>query len=207
MPKRKYGPRICRYERQPDSGPRAFVLVILPESDDPPEPEAHYDLVDPYYTCPEIPICGCPLAAINLRWKVNCVLPGRAFDGRVRGPQPFSHYWPADYWGQWAWNLVRPLEMADPKSAYAVITPDGVWHECIEPEPQDLIIPGQGSPGAPLPLDQLSPLQVAWRMEIAEFLMRYQHCWLLGLEAFLYGQPMRECTYDTMLGPGDRVLR
>ncbi|MCZ7577024.1 MAG: hypothetical protein M5U18_08300 [Dehalococcoidia bacterium] len=146
-------------------GISAFVLVILPESARPPAFEAHYPLIDPYYMCPEVPVCGCPLWGGNRRWKVQGTVPGGVFDGRVRGYPPLEvGDWMSAQDRLWEHNLVRPLEMAEPVSAYAVITPDGIWHECVEAESQDLVTQ-RGAAGASIASRELSRFQVAWRLK------------------------------------------
>jgi len=93
-------------------------------------------------------------------------------------------------------NLVRPLDLKGPASAYAVITPDGLWHECVQPEDHDLIV-GETRHGGWLDAirddRELTKQQVAWRFRVAELLMSYQHCWLLGTEASLAPCPPRIC--------------
>lgn len=97
---------------------------------------------------------------------------------------------------QWSQNVTRPLQLQGPQSAYAVITPDGLWHECVEPEPHDLILGprtlGQWTDFLNDELE-LTVLQVAWRFAVAEFLMRYQHCWLVGIDAPLTFLTTRKC--------------
>jgi hypothetical protein len=96
----------------------------------------------------------------------------------------------------YARNVIRPLNLQGPPSAYAVVTPDGIWHECVEPEEQDVVAsnlpPGEWHQVA-LRAKKLTKLQVAWRLEVAEFLMRYQHCWLLGADAELAPSPAMAC--------------
>jgi hypothetical protein len=205
MVQRKHGKaRICR-PKDREQGPSAFVLAFLPPSDSPAEYD-HHELVDPYYSCFNARVCGCPLATSSSRWKVECTLPGGAFDGRVRGLPPSSPNRQGDDQYVWERNLVRPLSLAQPMSAYAVITPDGLWHECVEPEPQDLVVGKSEVPSIPFPSTDLTALQKAWRLQIAEFLMRYQHCWLLGLEALLSSEATRTCSMEIWAsgtGPAD----
>ena len=203
MAARKYGrARGCGTRPWPEeSGASAFILVILPESDRQPEFESHYPLTDPYYSCPETAICGCPLFPGNRHWKIEGATPGGAFDGRVRGEPPLLlEGWMAKEERLWEHNLVTPLAMADPMSAYAVVTPDGVWHECSEAEPQDLVLAGEEQPGRRLEDPELSRFQLNWRLEVAELLIRYQHCWLLGLDASLSCAQPRRCDHEAQPG-------
>ncbi len=170
----------------------AFVLVILPPGPR-PEPEANYPLTDKYYACTEAHGCSCPLDFVSRRWKVECVLPGQRFDGRVSGLPPEPSDFIEDYDRIWYRNLVRPAALQGPFTAYAVVTPDGLWHECMEPEVQDLLFDGdewrEGLRGAP----ELRPLQVAWRLEVRSLLERHGDGWVLGCEARLTGIRQRRC--------------
>lgn len=111
--------RSCQAAPPPsNSVGSAFVLVILPETQHPPVFEDHYSLVDPYYSCPETALCGCPLWAGNRHWKVEGAVPGGVFDGRVRGCSPLGvEDWMSAEDRLWDHNLVRPLDMAAPVSA------------------------------------------------------------------------------------------
>lgn len=77
-----------------------------------------------------------------------------------------------------------------------MITPDGIWHECIDAEPQDLVTSTPESPAELVQGRELSRFQVAWRLEVAEMLMRYQHCWLLGLDVSLSSAVPRKCAAE-----------
>ncbi len=163
--------RICPVKpRMSGSAGHAFVLVLLPgRGDGPPTPEDEYSLTDKFYACCETPACDCPIDHGNRLWKAETILPGGEFDGRVTGRGRLQESG-ADYFASdWENNMARPMEMAQPCSAFAIITPDGLWHECLQPEPQDFIPADEAASRiVELNPEGLTPFQVAWRSSWAE---------------------------------------
>jgi hypothetical protein len=204
---RKQGtrPHCGRQRSDVSPGLSIFVLVLLPDRGHKPEFEDHYPLSDPFYSCYEAPQCHCPLEAGSGRWKLEGVQAGGVFDGRLSHAAPLGiPRWRDDDERLWERNLVRPLDMRAPISAYAVITPDGLWHQCVVPEPQDLVVGStQGVDWRDLVERGRNPtaVQVAWRFQIGELLMRYQHCWLLGLDGTLSQVPSRRCLAEDLEPP------
>jgi hypothetical protein len=190
----------ARKKREPEVPGDAFVLVILPPGPM-PEPEANYPLTDRYYPCLNVEVCGCPLDFTKRNWKVEYLLPGERFDGRVSGVEADRGDYINEYDRMWYRNLVRPEELHGPVSAYAVVTPDALWHECIFPEPQDLLFDDddwrERLQGAP----ELSSLQVAWRLEVRSLLQKHWNGWVLGCEAHLTSIRQRLCERGQLGAP------
>ena len=192
---RRAAKRLTQFSGLVSPERRAFGLVIIPASDQ-EEAEGRAwgrsnALTDPYWSCPESPHCGCPFEVGNQMWKLESACPGGLFRGRVLGTKAPKYSIPCV-----GIEVARPLKLKGPLSAYAVITPDGVWHECSEPEPHDLFVGDpEGVRWTDLlePERQLSPLQIAWRFTVGEFLMRYQHYWVLGMELGLTRTPPARC--------------
>lgn len=187
----------------------AFVLVVLPHVGGRPHwPGDHYATTDPFYACLERGVCECPFSPTSSGfWKASTISPGGAFDGRVRGQKPLKrqHAQPGVFEEEWNANcLSRSTELAGPMSAFAVVSPDGIWHQCVEPEPQDFIVgdvPRDYLTKLTPATTSLTRLQVAWRSELAYLLSRYQHHHLLGCDASMVTDPPRKCAED------ERVFR
>ena len=196
----------------------AFVLVFfMADHGTRPTEDDLDERCDRFYACGDASVCGCPPDHANRQWKVRSASLGGIFEGRLTGQASITYDWPRLYRAvitgsddpdmaraqlneaqarRWERNSVRPLDMKGPPSAFAVLTPDGLWNECVEPEPHDLIV-GRHKDGQWAhfvdPTRELTKLQVAWRFAVAEMLMRYQHCWLVGVDAELSSLPARKC--------------
>ncbi len=195
---RRAAKRLTQFSCLVSQERHAFGLAILPHFD-PEEAEPDYaELTDPYWGCPESPHCGCQFEVGNQMWKIEGACPGGLFRGRVLETTAPPYSVPC-----YEIEVCRPLDLKGPHSAYAVITPDGVWHECAEPEPHDLFV---GDPRGVRwtnllePDRQLSPLQIAWRFTVDEFLTRYQHLWVLGMDLELTRTPPARCVSGMCAG-------
>jgi hypothetical protein len=166
----------------------AFVVILLPPEPDGslPGPEAYYTHSDPFHACFNWDCCGCPPAPPNQRWTVWWFQPGDRFDGRLAAGISV----PTSRRG----NLLRARDVPRPFSCYAIITPDGLWHECFEAEKRDLILVDDPDETMPAEQDTITKLQVAWRYEVDRLLTEHGDCWALGCTAELaVGVRPRQC--------------
>ena len=182
----------------------AFVIILVPPLGDGSRPdcEAHYPYSDPLYACLNIDLCDCPPAACaTRRGSIDCVGVGGRFDGRIAGLPPGLAARQSDD-ETWERNTVRAGSVLRPLSCYAIITPDGLWHECFEPEAHDIALVAPGSsPQAehqartPEPDAPFSKQQVAWRYEVERLLALYPWHWAVGCTVYLqFGVPQKRCT-------------
>ena len=181
----------------------AFLIILLPPLQDGSRPdcEAYYPFSDPLYACLNIDLCDCPPAPYaTRRGSIECVGVGARFDGRIAGLPPGLAARQSDE-QIWDRNTLRAHCVPRPLSCYAIITPDGLWHECFEPEAQDIesVAPGASSQlrtlSAPVPDAPFSKQQVAWRYEVERLLALYPWHWAVGCTVYLqFGVPQKRCT-------------
>ena len=180
----------------------AFVIILVPPLGDGSRPgcEAHYPYSDPLYDCINMDVCDCLPKYETHRESIEDVMIGGRFDGRLTGQEaealtkPFS----AQVLER---NIVKLAAVRRPLSCYAVITPDGLWHESFEPERQDVALAGQGSisrtertPAGSTPRP-LSSHQVAWRNELERLFALHGDHWAVGCTVQLqFGTLQKRCT-------------
>ena len=180
----------------------AFVIILVPPLADRSRPggEAHYPYSDPLYPCLNRDVCDCrPKYEIH-RESIEDVMIGGRFDGRLTGQEAQALTGPLSA-QVLERNIVKLAAVRRPLSCYAIVTPDGLWHEAFEPEPQDTTLAGQGSisqtertlaGSTPRPL---SSHQVAWRNELERLFALHGDHWAVGCTVQLqFGTLQKLCT-------------
>ena len=125
---------------------------------------------------------------------------GDRFDGRLTGQEAEALTKPL-FAKVLERNIVKLAAVRRPLSCYAIVTPDGLWHESFEPEPQDIALAAQGSisqtertmtGSTPRPL---SGHQVAWRNELERLFALHGDHWAVGCTVQLqFGTLQKHCT-------------
>ena len=179
-----------------------FVIILVPPRDDGrrPDAEAHYPYSDPLYPCLNRDVCDCRPKSETHRASIEDVMIGGRFDGRLTGQEAQALTEPL-HRQVLERNTVALASVLRPLSCYALVTPDGLWHESFEPEPQDIALAGQGSISqtertltGPTPRPPSSH-QVAWRNELERLFALHSGHWAVGCTVHLqFGTLQKHCT-------------
>jgi hypothetical protein len=170
---------------------RAFCLVMVPaHNGHTPEEEDNYAITDPLYACVERSHCDCHVDPFGRRWRMESIRAGGEFDGRLR-----ESFYPPDHGNaakEWDRNIRPASEFVGPISAYALVTPDGIWLESPQPEQRDLVVTGRVES---VEAGRLTRVQVSWREFVADMIRSHPGCFVLGCEVALSSEPVRHCPY------------